>query len=238
MPSDQTTPLGQQLHNIMSLRLVLLRTNRAPQDEQLVESIVTLFQSYIQAGRSRPDITLMLARDFAFHSKMQHQLAPNNNMVLHQGLNFGGQMSIPPMQKLSLGAMASQPHQRQEISCQLDHTHHGLPRRDDVSAATAAVGPNPGQQNTINQCHSSSVASFSSAATAAGPKAVTESRSGPNTIVNQCHSSSVTSFSFMTERDYSSPKFQISPKSSASLNRLESAQHPIQLDEPPPSVPL
>jgi len=241
MPSDQTTPLGQQLHNIMSLRLVLLRTNRAPQDEQLVESIVTLFQSYIQAGRSRPDITLMLARDFAFHSKMQHQqhqLAPNNNMVLHQGLNFGGQMSIPPMQKLSLGAMASQPHQRQEISCQLDHTHHGLPRRDDVSAATAAVGPNPGQQNTINQCHSSSVASFSSAATAAGPKAVTESRSGPNTIVNQCHSSSVTSFSSMTERDYSSPKFQISPKSSASLNRLESAQHPIQLDEPPPSVPL
>mmetsp|Transcript_23287 Transcript_23287/g.44133 ORF Transcript_23287/g.44133 Transcript_23287/m.44133 type:complete len:989 (+) Transcript_23287:292-3258(+) len=244
MPSDQTTPLGQQLHNIMSLRLVLLRTNRAPQDEQLVESIVTLFQSYVQAGRSRPDITLMLARDFAFHSKMQqqqqqqYQLAPHNNMAQHQGLNFGRQMSIPPMQHLSLGAMASQPHQRQEVSCQLDHTHHGLPRRDDVSAATAAVGPNPGQQNTINQCHSSSVASFSSAATAAGPKAVTESRCGPNTIINQCHSSSVASFSSMTERDYSSPKFQVSPKSSASLNRLESAQQPIHLDEPPLSLPL
>ena len=38
----------------MSLRLVLLRTNRTPGDEQLVESILTLFESYVKAGRSNP----------------------------------------------------------------------------------------------------------------------------------------------------------------------------------------
>eukprot|EP00579_Thalassiosira_antarctica_P021181 CAMPEP_0201959344 /NCGR_PEP_ID=MMETSP0904-20121228/6338_1 /ASSEMBLY_ACC=CAM_ASM_000553 /TAXON_ID=420261 /ORGANISM="Thalassiosira antarctica, Strain CCMP982" /LENGTH=88 /DNA_ID=CAMNT_0048505001 /DNA_START=24 /DNA_END=287 /DNA_ORIENTATION=+ len=88
----------------MSLRLVLLRTNRTPDDELLVESIITLFESYVQAGRSRPDITLMLARDFAFHSIQQQQLP----LTLNNQASFQRQMFIPSMQHLSIGASIQQ----------------------------------------------------------------------------------------------------------------------------------
>jgi len=71
MPSDPTTPLGSQIDNIMGLRFVLLKSARTPHEEQLVDSILTLHDSYVEAGRSRPEITMMLARDWQFHSVQQ-----------------------------------------------------------------------------------------------------------------------------------------------------------------------
>lgn len=67
MPSDYSSPLGQQINDIMSLRLVLLKSNRSPEEEQLVDSILLLFSSYLKAGRSRADISQMVTRDYAFH---------------------------------------------------------------------------------------------------------------------------------------------------------------------------
>lgn len=125
MPSDESTPLGQQLHNMMSLRLLLIRANRNPEEEQFVDSILFLFDSYIKAGRSRADTTLMLARDFAFHSLQNQQV--------HQRLQdlqpFQRQVSVPTMQHLSLGS--SLPNQSPQMQHQLppiiqfEHTHHG-----------------------------------------------------------------------------------------------------------------
>ncbi|KAL7465936.1 hypothetical protein ACHAXS_006241 [Conticribra weissflogii] len=77
MPSDPSSPLGQQLHSIMSLRLILLRprANRTPQEEHTIDTILLLMDSYIAANRTRSDIVLFLARDFAFHSmQMQQQV--------------------------------------------------------------------------------------------------------------------------------------------------------------------
>mmetsp|Transcript_5015 Transcript_5015/g.10401 ORF Transcript_5015/g.10401 Transcript_5015/m.10401 type:complete len:709 (+) Transcript_5015:707-2833(+) len=77
MPSDPNSPLGQQLHSIMSLRLVLLRpsANRTPQEEHTIDTILLLMDSYVAANRARSDIVLFLARDFAFHSmQMQQQM--------------------------------------------------------------------------------------------------------------------------------------------------------------------
>ena len=84
MPSDHTTQLGQQVHSIMSLRLILLRTNRTPDEEHLVDSLLVLFESYLSAGRTSIDTTLMLARDFAFHSSHVQQMSMMNNLSIQQ----------------------------------------------------------------------------------------------------------------------------------------------------------
>jgi len=75
MPSDQSSPLGKQLNNIMSLRLILLRANRTPDEEQLVNTILVLFESYLAAGRARQDIALLVTRDFSFHNEHSAQLS-------------------------------------------------------------------------------------------------------------------------------------------------------------------
>ena len=67
MPSNDASPLSSQLNNIMSLRLLLLKPNRSLDEDHLVESMLVLYQSYLSAQRPPTDITMMLARDFAFH---------------------------------------------------------------------------------------------------------------------------------------------------------------------------
>lgn len=75
MPSDQFSALGKQLNSIMSLRMILLRPNRSPEEEQLVETILVLYESYVAAGRTRPDITFLVTRDYDFHRQHQQRMA-------------------------------------------------------------------------------------------------------------------------------------------------------------------
>ena len=75
IPSDHTSLLGQQLHSIMTLRLILLRSDRSAEEHQLVDTILVLFESYLAAGRARSDIAIMVARDFSFHLQHQQQMS-------------------------------------------------------------------------------------------------------------------------------------------------------------------
>ena len=108
MPRDISSPLGEQIQSMMSLRMLLLKKNRDAEEEDLIDSILMLFDSYVKAGRSRPDMTLMLARDFGFHV-MQHA-------QMHQQTAMQRQVSI---------SAGLDQHQPQEPPTQLDHTHHG-----------------------------------------------------------------------------------------------------------------
>ena len=116
MPSDISTPLGEQIQSMMSLRMLLLKKNRDAEEEDLIDSILMLFDSYVKAGRSRPDMTLMLARDFGFHvmqhAQMQQQTAMQRQVSIPAGLDQ---------------------HQPQEPPTQLDHTHHGEQDQHDSS---------------------------------------------------------------------------------------------------------
>lgn len=126
MPSHDATPLSSQITNIMSLRLILLRPNRSSDEEHLVESMLVLFDSYISAQRSPTEITLMLARDFAFHdlqlkqastrgnvslqpmsaSSPPHHIVPEQNSVPHLSLDHSSHSSSGLMNSLR-GNMSS-----------------------------------------------------------------------------------------------------------------------------------
>ncbi len=136
MPSDESTPLGRQIHNIMSLRLILLRKTRNAEEEQLVDSILFLFDSYTKAGRSRADITLMLARDFAFHS-IQNQQAQRNQSDQQQ---FQRPLSVPSMQHLTLGSSLPQQSPPAQVPpmIQFDHSYHGQQNTSQVSFSNMA----------------------------------------------------------------------------------------------------
>jgi len=82
IPLDCNSALGQQIHGIMSLRLVLLRPSRTPEEEALVNTILVLYESYLQAGRPSQDIACMLARDFCFH--LQHGVQQQMMMSFSQ----------------------------------------------------------------------------------------------------------------------------------------------------------
>lgn len=96
IPSDPNSPMGPQLQPIMSLRLILLRGSaRTTEEDHLIDTVLVLFESYLHAGRSRRDIAVMVARDFAFHLGHQQSLA----------MRYGG---APP------GCPQSHPQQQQQ----------------------------------------------------------------------------------------------------------------------------
>eukprot|EP00536_Pseudo-nitzschia_multiseries_P003447 jgi/Psemu1/174565/gw1.53.155.1 len=71
MPSDPQSPLAPYLSGFMSLRLLLLRSSRSPEEEDRARTMLDSYTSYSQGGRSKADIGIMLARDYMFLSQNQ-----------------------------------------------------------------------------------------------------------------------------------------------------------------------
>jgi hypothetical protein len=83
MPSDPSNPGFSYLQGFMSLRLLLLRTTRTPQEQDVVDTILSSYSSYKAGGRTRPDMALMLARDFMFLNQ-QNQNVPQQQNIPQQ----------------------------------------------------------------------------------------------------------------------------------------------------------
>lgn len=126
MPSDSTSPLGKQLHDLMSLRLVLLRRNRTPEEQALVDTILILFDSYLTAGRSRQDIALLVCRDFMFHTEQNQRASLLQQQHQHQRSLAGQQQLQSLNQNSNLGMMQSSIFQTLGLSQSLPSTHSHL----------------------------------------------------------------------------------------------------------------
>jgi hypothetical protein len=72
MPSEPHAAAAGYLSGCMSLRLLLLRELRSPEEEQLVRTILESYSSYLDSDRERSDVAIMLARDYIFLSQQQH----------------------------------------------------------------------------------------------------------------------------------------------------------------------
>ena len=102
MPSDPTQPSFAFLQGFMSLRLLLLRSSRSLQEEDVVNTMLTAYSSYKAGGRTRQDIALMLARDFMFMNlqaqPQQMQMPPQQmqQQQQHQSQNNFIYNNMPP----------------------------------------------------------------------------------------------------------------------------------------------
>ena len=94
MPSDPSSPSFTYLEGFMSLRLLLLRSSRTDAEQDVVNTILSSYSSYKAGGRTRPDIALMLARDFLFLKQSmqpQQQVATQQMQTMQQQPNNTGQ---------------------------------------------------------------------------------------------------------------------------------------------------
>ncbi len=92
MPSDPNSALAPYLSGFMSLRLLLLKPSRSPEEEDRACTMLDSYTSYAQGGRSKSDIGVMLARDYMY-------LAQNNsNQAAAVFFNVGqGDAQVPSL---------------------------------------------------------------------------------------------------------------------------------------------
>lgn len=103
MPSDPHTAAANYLSGFMSLRLLLLREIRSPEEEQLVRTILESYTSYLASDRERADIAIMLARDYIFLSQQQQ----NSFFGFSQGILAPGAIQAGDNSGLSLFGLPS-----------------------------------------------------------------------------------------------------------------------------------
>ena len=124
MPSDPNDPAFAYLQGFMSLRLLLLRSSRTEQEQDIVNTILSSYSSYKAGGRTRPDIALMLARDFMFLNQQQpqqmHQQQQQQQQPLMQQQQMQMQQSYAPAP-----AHVQQQQQQQMFSPTLSSTSAG-----------------------------------------------------------------------------------------------------------------
>jgi hypothetical protein len=87
MPSNPNSTLAPYLSGFMSLRLLLLRPTRSPEEDDRARTMLDSFSSYSQGGRSRADIGIMLARDYMFLCQQKTQQPANFFSVGQSGVN-------------------------------------------------------------------------------------------------------------------------------------------------------
>jgi len=106
MPSDPNSPLSPYLSGFMSLRLLLLRSSRTPEEEDRARTMLDSYSSYSQGQRSKADIGIMLARDYMFLSQnninnniqpSQQQQQPPNANFFNLGQGSSATLSGNPM---------------------------------------------------------------------------------------------------------------------------------------------
>ena len=125
MPSNQNDPAFAYLQGFMSLRLLLLRPSRSETEQDVVNTILSSYSSYKDGGRTRPDIALMLARDFIFlqESKQQqtqqpvqvHQPVQQQQQFVQQQSYTTAQSQIPPpASPFGLAAASAMQQQQQQ----------------------------------------------------------------------------------------------------------------------------
>jgi hypothetical protein len=97
MPSDLSSPLGVHLNSMMCLRMLLLGRARSEEEEQLVETVLVLHESYSAAGRTSQDIAFLVTRDYNFHTQ-HHQpiaVAMSHRSPPQSTLEGAGRMANP-----------------------------------------------------------------------------------------------------------------------------------------------
>ncbi|KAL7541735.1 hypothetical protein ACHAWF_007004, partial [Thalassiosira exigua] len=149
IPLDaDASALGGRINGMMSLRMLLLRPHCSPEEEQLVGTLLVLYESYVAAGRTRPDIALLVTRDYEFH--MRHQAAVGHGGGggdhHHQVLGAPPAPPVPGHMKM----VPSLPQQPQQQPPRVIHCQPGsfLPMSPFPMPAAC---PAPGLQNMIHR---------------------------------------------------------------------------------------
>lgn len=111
IPTSNNSPFAPYLPGFTALRLLLLKRNRTPEDNDLANTMLDSYSSYLSSGRNSSDTAWMVARDFM----LLNQTATTQPQSRAIPQNF---QAIPPAQPPRAPQVQHQPLQ------QLAHVQH------------------------------------------------------------------------------------------------------------------
>ena len=91
MPTNSSSPLASYLPGFTSLRLMLMKTERTPREEEVLGTILESYSSYVASAKSASEIAWLLARDCMLLSQQvvprRQGVQPQPSILQSQALN-------------------------------------------------------------------------------------------------------------------------------------------------------
>jgi len=105
IPTHRNSPFSPYLPGFTALRLLLLKRNRTPEDNDLCNTMLDSYSSYLSSGRNSSETAWMVARDFMLLTQTTSQ----HSTTLPQPL----QQQAPPQQQHRAPQIQQQPLHQQ-----------------------------------------------------------------------------------------------------------------------------
>lgn len=127
MPHDPNSPYSSFLPGLMSLRLMLLKPTRTEKEKEVEGTLLSSYSSYLSSGRSKQDITLMIARDFMF---LKEQQQPQQEA--HSQHHFQSQQPLQVSQHQQINLLQNSSSLQNNSSLMMG----GYPSTNSIGSAT------------------------------------------------------------------------------------------------------
>ncbi len=157
MPTSSNSPLAPYLPGFTALRLLLLKRNRTPEDNDYTNTMLDSYSSYLSNGKTRSETAWMVARDFmlldptvtaqqstvipqSFQSISTGQPPPHAPQVQHQAKRQQlGQVQSTLQHTQHNPSQLAQHMQQQLQHHQFQQTHRGALQQQHQQQSAATV---------------------------------------------------------------------------------------------------
>jgi hypothetical protein len=109
IPTHRNSPYSPYLPGFTSLRLLLLKQTKTPEEGEMMTTILESYSSYLTSGRRGNEIAWMIARDYMLLSQSNNAMQPQQQ---------------PPQPALQLQPGQQIKHEVQHVQHQVQHQQH------------------------------------------------------------------------------------------------------------------
>jgi len=126
IPTHHNSPFSPYLPGFTALRLLLLKRNRTPEDNDLANTMLDSYSSYLSSGRNSSETAWMVARDFMLLTQISTQhsaIMPQTLQSIHQQSNDRQQQIVQHHNSTQQQHRAQQV-QQQPLQHQIGQVHN------------------------------------------------------------------------------------------------------------------
>lgn len=128
MPTNSSSPLANYLPGFTSLRLMLMKTERTPREDEVLGTILESYSSYVASTKSTSDTAWLLARDCMHLSQQAVPQIQGLSVLQSQAMNGLAAAAALPQSRQGMAPASAQPlHVAQQYSLPLMQSFPSIP---------------------------------------------------------------------------------------------------------------
>lgn len=151
IPTHRNSPFSPYLPGFTALRLLLLKRNRTPEEEDLCSTMIDSYSSYLSSGRNSSDTAWMVARDYMLLTQPSNQhtaVMPQTLQSIQQQQDRHQQLVQQSLQQQMIGGQVHQvPNQYQPSivpAAQIQQVNNQLQQKEVIQKQASLSVSAPG----------------------------------------------------------------------------------------------